>query len=329
MSHQVFVVPVEIQDHPNGQEIGIVQIDGYIVVVNKEQWKNKTMGAFCPPESILPDKPEYAWLGDTEKKRTVKAKKIRGVISYGLLVDAPEGSKVGDDVTEILNVRHYEPDEGVSLSTKADSSYAPKGIVVPKYDVEALRKTVRLFENLEIVATEKVHGSSSKFLYKDGEVFIGSRNRWVKDDGENIWSRAYRKNPQIEKFLKENEGLVLFGEVYGNVKNFHYGMKPGDIDFVAFDVMRNGAWVAYDEFIDLMSKYNILTPPVLYEGIFDLDKLNEIIETDSRLSWFNAGKKTNHIMEGVVVRPKHQELFDYRHGRVTGKLVSYRYYNKT
>lgn len=174
-----------------------------------------------------------------------------------------------------------------------------------------------------------VHNSNARFVYNNGEIFIGSRTRWVKDDGENIWSRAYRKNPQIEKFLKENEGLVLFGEVYGAVKNFHYGMTPGELSFAAFDVMRNGGWVVYDEFSDLMHKYNILTPPVLYEGIFDLDKLTEIVETDSRLAWFHSGKKTNHIMEGVVIRPKAEEKFDMRHGRYQAKLVSLRYWNKT
>lgn len=328
MKHKVLVVPITIQDHPNGEQIGIVQIDGYTVVVNTEVWKNKKIGAFCPPESILPDKPEYQWLGDTERKRTVKAKKIRGVISYGLLVDAPEGSKVGDDVTEILGVRHYEPDEGVTTSTKADSSNSPKNISVPKYDVESLLKGVELFSGVEVVATEKIHGSSGRFLYKDGEIFIGSRNRWVKDDGENIWSKAYRKNPQIEAFLKSYEGLVLFGEVYGAVKNFHYGLKPGDVDFIAFDVLRNGGWVKYEEFTDLMHDAGILTTFPLYEGVFDLDKLKEIVETDSRLAQYNAGKKIPHIMEGTVVRSK-EEGFDYRYGRTTGKIISLRYWNKT
>lgn len=172
MAHQVLVVPILIEDHPNGQEIGIVRIGGYTVVVNKEQWKDKKTGAFCPPESILPNKPEYSWLGDTERKRTVKAKKIRGVVSYGLLVEAPINSNIGDDVTKTLEIKHYNPINDDTVSTKADSSHSPKDIIVPKYDVEALRKATEVFSGVHIVATEKVHGcvhADTKVMMVNGE----------------------------------------------------------------------------------------------------------------------------------------------------------------
>lgn len=331
MSHQVLVVPLEIKDHPNGDQVGIVQIDGYTVVVNKEAWAGKTIAAFCPPESILPDKPEYQWLGDTERKRTVKAKKIRGVISYGLLVDAPQGSKVGDNVTEILGVRHYEPPEGENTGVDAA---APKGITVPKYDVDAIKKMTYLFEGERVVATEKIHGQNFKAVFKDDQIYIGSRNRWVEDDNQNDFSQTFRQHPGIEDFIRDNPGTVIYGESYGKIKGFDYGIKQGrsgntpNFGFVAFDILRNGGWVDYHEFADLMEKYNILTPPVLYEGVFDIDKLTEIVETDSRLSWFHSGKKTNHIMEGAVIRTV-TEKFDMRHGRCQGKLVSLRYWNKT
>ena len=327
----------EMIKHPNADMLSTSQVAGnFTVVMNTAQWeetfskRGNRLAAYIYPEGKIGSKlPQFDFLGEREKDRIVKAKKIRGIISYGLLTQLPEGNFTpGDSVDDIFEITHYEPDEGVTISTKADSSHSPKDITVPKYDVEALRKAVHLFEGKEIVATEKAHGSSAKFLYKDNEVFIGSRNRWVKDDGENIWSRAYRKNQQIENFLKDNPGLVLFGEVYGNVKNFHYGLKPGEVDFVAFDVMRNYQWVNYSEFADLMERYGIATPPIMFEGVFDLDKLNEIIENDSPLAQRNAFKNISHICEGVVVKTKTEE-WDYRYGRVQGKLVSLRYYNKT
>lgn len=327
----------EMIKHPNADMLSTTKVAGdFTVVMNTAQWEetfNKQgnrLAAYIYPEGKIGSKlPQFDFLGEREKDRVVKAKKIRGIISYGLLTHLPEGDfKPGDCVDEIFEISHYEPDEGVTISTKADSSHSPKNISLSKYDVESLLKGVELFNGVEVVATEKVHGSSCRFLYKDGEIFIGSRNRWVKNDGENIWSKAYQKNPQIEEFLKSHEGLVLFGEVYGAIKNFHYGLKPGEVDFIAFDVLRNGGWVKYEEFTDLMHNASILTTFPLYEGVFDLDKLKEIVETDSRLAQYNAGKKIPHIMEGTVVRSK-EEGFDYRYGRTTGKIISLRYWNKT
>lgn len=330
----------EMTKHPNGDMLSLSTVaGGFTVVMNTAQWEEtfskqgNRLAAYIYPEGVIGSKlPQFDFLGEREKDRVVKAKKIRGIISYGLLTHLPEGDfKPGDCVDEIFQISHYEPPEGENTGVDAA---APKGITVPKYDVDAIKKMTYLFEGEQIVATEKIHGQNFKAVFKDDQIYIGSRNRWVEDDNQNDFSQTFRQHPGIEDFIRDNPGTVIYGESYGKIKGFDYGIKQGrsgntpNFGFVAFDILRNDGWVDYHEFADLMEKYNILTPPVLYEGVFDIDKLTEIVETDSRLSWFHSGKKTNHIMEGAVIRTV-TEKFDMRHGRCQGKLVSLRYWNKT
>src|SRR5271166_512909 len=39
----------------------------------------------------------------------IAVKKLRGVISMGMLLPCPEGAEIGDDVAELLGITHYEP----------------------------------------------------------------------------------------------------------------------------------------------------------------------------------------------------------------------------
>jgi hypothetical protein len=109
-THKVEVVRVRPEKHPNGDNLLVAQIfGGYTCVMAKNEWEprlnadGEVLAAYLPPDSIASiSREEFAFLAPRAKNGQVrvKAMKLRGIVSYGLLVPAPQGSQVGDDVSD-------------------------------------------------------------------------------------------------------------------------------------------------------------------------------------------------------------------------------------
>lgn len=94
-THKIEIVKIEsIDAHPDADKLGIVKIWGYQVCVGLDSWKEGDLAAYVMPDFMVPiDRSEFAFL-DTGKGRSherVRVKKLRGVLSQGLLAPAPEG----------------------------------------------------------------------------------------------------------------------------------------------------------------------------------------------------------------------------------------------
>src|SRR5262249_25793278 len=143
-----------------------------------------------PPDSLVPvDRPEFAFLADKAKQdgqARIKAQKFRGVVSFGLLVPAPAGAQIGDDVAELLGVEHYEPplagESGKKeLFTSGGVADTP-GVYPTKDDVVAFRRYHTLFTPGEpVVVTEKLDGANARYVWADGRMHCGSRTEWKKE----------------------------------------------------------------------------------------------------------------------------------------------------
>jgi len=313
-THEVPIVKVHLTLHPNADSLSIVNIDGYTVCVRTEDWEDGQLGAYIPPDSLVQtDRPEFSFLKregrDVERIRVIK---LRGVISMGLLIPAPPDCSVGDNVADLLEVEHYEPEMQL---LQGDAIPGPH-LFVPKYDVDTIRKYHRLLVDGETVYVfEKMNGANARYLFYDEKMWIGSRNQW-KDSGSQ-WHTALEGCPQIEEFCRANQGVTLYGEVYGQVGGFKYG--NGGIRFAAFDILRDGSFIDITEFTYLCGQYGIPIAPLLYIGPYSLSKIEELAEGQSIISG------ANHIKEGCVVRPE-KERTHPKLGRVVLKCVSNAYY---
>jgi RNA ligase (TIGR02306 family) len=236
----------------------------------------------------------------------------------GLLLPAPEGAVEGDDVAEHFGVTHYEPP--LPGNSCGETEGGPVGIYAPKYDVESLYRYKSLFvDGEEVVATEKIHGANSRFLFAPDEdrMYCGSRGEWKTPNAGNLWWKALARYPWIEKFCRKFPGDILYGEVFGNVQSLKYGAGPDDVFFRAFDVMHNGDWREYDDWTKHIATEGRV--PELYRGPFDFEKLVAMSDGKSTLA--------DHLREGIVVRPILERRDDHL-GRVHLKLVSNRYLEK-
>jgi RNA ligase (TIGR02306 family) len=258
-THKVEIVPFKMEKHPNADALSVVQVFGYTCCVRTVDWPaDTTMAAYLPPDSYVDVKrPEFAFLAIDAKadgRARVRAKKLRGVQSFGCLIPAPPGSQIGDDIAQQLDVQHYEPPsvgEGGNpkqrLYMGGEVASAPTVFTV-KYDVDALRRYNFLFAKDEVVyVTEKLDGANSRYVFSDGKMHCGSRTEWKKEypdyshitvehlvaNGvpedqapeivERIHSKPRRRNmwweilgntPTLAKFCQDNPNTVVYGEAF-------------------------------------------------------------------------------------------------------------------
>ena len=315
--HTCDVVEVKLEPHPNADSLSLVRVDDYQCAVRTDDWNDGDLGVYIPPDSIVPETEPFAFLG---KHRRIKAKRLRGEWSMGLLIHAPPGANLGDDCMEQLGIEHYEPEVHGNFTTGGDNVTAPN-IFVPTYDVMNFRKYARFFEDgEEVIVTEKIHGSNARFVCTKDVMYCGSRKYWKKEDPDNMWWKALNRCTVLDSWLRHHEDLAVYGEVFGNQKLMKYGLKNGVIDFAAFDILAGDRWLDYDE------AHTVGAPlpwvPLIYRGPFDKDMIMELAEGNSRLPG------ASHYLEGVVVKPVHERTHP-KIGRVQLKVVGNRYLSKS
>ena len=317
-THKVEVVPVTLKPHPNADKLAIVEVYGYTVCVKKEDWKDGMLGAYIPPDSIVDStRAEFAWLAGHER---IRVKRLRGIVSMGLLVPAPIGSEVGDDVAEALGVTHYNHPE--SVKTGGEAGPSPSGYA-PCYDVESARRYAHLFVPGEPVwVTEKINGANGRWCCRDGQLYAGSRTEWKREAESIVWWKVFKQNPVLEALCRGDESVTVYGEVYGQVQDLKYGVESG-VRFACFDILRGSVWMDPEEARDYTSGHVDGFPwvPLVACTEWDYENVAALAEGPSLV----VG--ANHVREGVVVKPvkerTHPEV-----GRVNLKIVGNGYLEK-
>ncbi len=192
-THKVEVVPLVLEKHPNADRLSVARVFGFSCVTGSEQWGDTKIAAYVPPDSLVNiSRPEFSFLikeAGGDGKVRIKARKLRGVLSFGLLVPAPTGSQIGDDVAEQLGVEHYEAKAAGEGNQNRGGLYASgeveidPPVIAVKYDVDAGRRYgQQVFEQGELVViSEKAHGANSRYVYIDGKMYCGSRTEWKKE----------------------------------------------------------------------------------------------------------------------------------------------------
>lgn len=304
----------EIKKHENADTLSITRVDDYPVIIRTGTFKPGDRAVYVPVDSIVPTTDErFAFLKD---KRKIKAIRLRGVFSMGLLVDADNDMQVGDIVAERMGIVKYEPPlPKVFLGgSKPDNQEKDPGFLPVYTDIEGLRKFPDVLEPGEwVVLTEKIHGANGRWLFKDGRLWVGSHKCIWKEDEGNIWWKIARKY-NLEEKLSEYPDIVIYGEVYGKVQNLRYGLAD-DIDLVLFDAMAvdERKYFDYSLFADFAFQIDVPIVPLLSTCRWDKEFL----------SAYSNGKTTlnaDHTREGYVVRPV-EERFDDRVGRVILKRI--------
>ena len=335
-THKVEVIRVgSVVKHSNADTLGVTQIWGYTAIVRLGDIVEGDLAVYIEPDYVIPTSEEnadvasrFSFLGD---KRRIKAKRLRGVWSQGLLVKA---WGEGDDVMELLSIVRYEPEMG-KIGTRGNGESPCASLAgLSKYDVESLRRHNGVFEAGEtIYAMCKIHGANSRYTWREDRLWVGSRTQWLRKPGtyaredgtefeanDTLWWQAVEQNPWIQEWCQANPGCVLYGEVFGQVQDLKYGSKPGQIFFRAFDILqKDWTYVNAEDFVKALPEEHRC--PLVYVGPYDFAQLEGLSRGDSRIPG------ANHLMEGIVIKPA-KERHERSIGRVMAKLVSDRYLSR-
>ncbi len=218
----------ELLPIPGADLIELALIDGWQVVVKKGEFNTKDSCVYIEIDSILPPVDPFKFM--EARKYRVRTIKLRGCLSQGLALplsyfpSMKNTPKIGEDVTELLGITKYDPEDHGNNSVKLPVhpavlllckfklgrwiyyKFKPKSKGtwpewVPKTDeerVQNIRGLFGLISQRNLYATEKLDGQSFTAFYKGNErtglfkrgVYgVCSRNVWFKNPNEtkNTW----------------------------------------------------------------------------------------------------------------------------------------------
>lgn len=325
---QVPVVPVVISPHDNADALELAQVGLYLSVVKKGQFKTGDLVAYIPEAAIVPEplllelglnrRPdpanpgrEIGGLAGGQYNR-VKAIRLRGVVSQGIVYPARPGWVEDQDVAEELGITKWEPKIPSSLQGRVRPFNPENQRWLVKYDIENLKAHPKMFEDGELVEfSEKCHGSHVMFSVRpDGTAMVASKGLGARglpfaEDDENLYNRVFYSLKVKDKLAAVADqmgadALILCGEIFGaGVQDLTYGynaqVNPG---YRAFDCAVvtgfDKRWMDSAELDALLAEIGVLRVPILYRGPYSLDVVKE----------YTSGKTTfgaNHIREGIVI----------------------------
>lgn len=323
----------KIGRHPNADSLEITSIFGYTVIFKENQYKEGDLVVFVPEDALVPltderwsylrqdswTAPEITYqtqilnLNDRQIFARIKAIRLRGIFSMGVITPAESWWEVGQNVQNELHIFKWEPEIPM---TRGECEKDP-GFLPVYTDIESLRRWPNLLNNEEVILTEKIHGANGRWLFHAGRLWVGSHNH-IKKEGPNLWWDVAKKF-DLKNKLSKFPSLAMYGEVFGQVqKGFGYDIQHGN-SIALFDIMdvNNHQFLNYDEFLDMAKTLELPVVPLLYRGLWN----NELQKLSNGQTIIGHEK---HIREGFVVRPI-KERWNDEIGRVILKLVGEEY----
>lgn len=309
----------DIRPIPNADSIVVAVVDGWECVVSKkDKFSVGDKIVYIEIDSVVPERPEFEFL--RSRKFRVRTIKLRGQISQGLVLPTsilPKGQyDIGDDVTEKLGIKKYDPEGELENKLLKDKIVKTKNPIVKyllrfkwfrklyikpkkngfpswivKTDEERIQNKVSMFENekklgTKFMVTEKIDGQSvTYFLEKVGRKYkfgVCSRNVNLTNDygsSSSYWTIAKKYDIEnvLKKLIGDADRIVLQGENIGTqIQGNKY--KVNDFDFFAFNLIYPNRKVDTVEMGSLLNPFGIKTVPVL-ETEFQLkDTIADMVE---------------------------------------------------
>jgi RNA ligase (TIGR02306 family) len=240
----------------------------------------------------------------------------------------------GKDMMNLMNIYKYEPPvKQIQLTSGKKIRYQDNPNFHVYYKFPNLKNVPEMFTEKDVVEiTRKIHGTNARYgivkkkkltiidrikkffgnKFIDYEFVVGSHNVEKGSESQgfydsNVWfeiERKYNIKKALWAYVKHTidvglgigDGITIYGEIYGAgiQKGYDYGLK--NIEFVGFDIKKNGEYLNPKK-----SKFifnNMLFLPyveILYFGFWS----QEIMD---KYTFNNFIKGTKIPEEGIVIK---------------------------
>jgi RNA ligase (TIGR02306 family) len=322
----------EVAPITGADSIEKVRILGWWVVVKKEsQFKPGDLCVFFEVDSLLPDYPQYSFLGRGQKLKEsivgdgdvikgwrLKTVKLRNQISQGLvlpLTDFPTllSMEIGQDITDILQVNKYDPPLPACLSGEA-LGYLPG--FIPKTDedrIQGMPEILEKYRGQRFYRTTKLDGSSSTCFKYENELGVCGRAINFKESDKNSFWRLARKYNLMDKLPN---GYAIQSECAGEgVQGNRHILKGQDLYiFYVYDIEK-AQYLKLDDMLLFAKDLEMKTVPVMDDNFILDHTMDELMALADGPCPYNPSV----LREGIVYR-----LYDSTE-KITFKTISNEY----
>jgi len=308
----------KIEPIANAEKLELATVLGWAVVVKKNEFKVGDLVIYCEIDSILPAKPEFAFL--QQRHYRIKTIRLRGQLSQGIifpLSTLPIGTyNEGDDVTEIMGVIKYEPQVSAQLMGQCRGNF-PSG--VHKTDETRIQSDLKLIDEFigkEVYITTKCDGSSATYANLNGDHHICSRNMdLIETEGNTFWKIYHKYN--LKDVLDRNPDIAIQGELCGpGIQKNPMGLVDHKLFvFNVFDV-KAGRYFDYVDLGNFCANNKLDMVPVEEICVFNFT-LDQLLERAK-----GVYPESRRHKEGIVIRPTIETYSPTLRGRSSFKVIN-------
>src|SRR4030043_196045 len=294
------------------------EILGWQVVIEKDKFKVDDLVVYCEVDSILPERPEFEFLKDRNYR--IKTVKLRGQISQGICFSTSiletDNFSLGEDVTERLGIKKYEPKIPAVLGGYAKGNFPPH---IPKTDeirIQSIPEIIEEIKGMSVYITEKADGTSSTYFVRD-EFGVCSRNLELKEDDKVAYWVWARKKGIEDKIRSLQKNIAFQGELCGpGIQKNRLELKELEVFFFnIWDIDRH-RFFNLDEFCDTIDRLGLKR--------VHLEKVDSFSWSLEELLEMAKGKYvgTKNHREGIVIRPTQETFSEVLKGRMSFKVFN-------
>jgi RNA ligase (TIGR02306 family) len=340
-----------IRKHPNADTLSIGEILGWRVVFNhtKDPYKEGDLVVYVVIDTVLPDtNPNFEFLRN--KYFRIKPIRLRGEESAGICfpVSIVPGycgmtlngngfhfnrknnsgelhgiHEIGDDVADLLGIKHYEKPMPAELAGRAFGSFPGFLIITDEDNLRTYPDALPELWGRPYYITRKDDGSSGTFFIHNGEFGVCSRRIHLKPSESNGFWRMARKY-DIENVLRKafpNTNVAIQGEICGpGIQKNKLGLKEMELHvFNIFDIT-DRRYMDYSKLVEFSTNYNIPMVALIDEGTAFRFNLTELIELANKQKYPTGGPA-----EGIVIRPKESIRSAILNSAWSGKVLNENY----
>lgn len=321
----------EIRPIAKADQIELAILGGWQVVVKKGEFQAGFPCLYIEIDSFVPhdvapfltkpghDPREFEGVRG-ERLKTIR---LRGEVSQGLVLPLSvlpefwnEDWCVGQDVSEILNIKKYEKPLAANMRGNA-RRYFPN--FIQKTDQERVQNRLRTLEareeDEEYELTLKLDGSSTTFYHYNGDTGVCSRNLELKTDESNkgnVFVDKYHELGISDKLKALGRNIAIQGELWGTGINGNWEKVDG-VYFSVFDIFDCDKYCylgAYERY-KIVHDLGLAHTPILGLGTLASMgmgslRIEDFLAVADRASLFNK------VAEGVVLKSLKEPNFSFK-----------------
>ena len=315
---------------PDADNIVCATVDGWKLVTQKSNnFQAGDLVVYFEIDSFLPVTEKFEFLRksslrvmDNEEGFRLKTIKLRGQVSQGLILPMSEFFETmgdlwidtsmagtysvdeGDDLTEMLGVKKWEPPIHPSLSGKVRGNFPSFIVKTDQERIQNIFKYRNRYVNEEYEVTLKLDGSSMTAYYNEGRAGVCSRNLDLEETAENAFWKVARSSKLIEALEMYGENIAVQGELMGpGIQGNRENLK--ELTLYIFDIfnINTQEYMPHNLRMDVISDLGKLGCTANIVPIVDFVYMDDIDSLQAFLDYADSVPSINHpIAEGLVFK---------------------------